>query len=373
VETPTGGDMTVAFEEALTASEPDQDTSPVSDPTPESPTSASEALPATESVETPASAEVPTETDAAPTPQPESTDSQVVSASTEADTPVAPVTPEETPAGEPPEWRWQDILSNARDTTAKETETRVRQEMESQYAWAKDLTQASDGERQNLLSWYQVLNTDPVTALSQLSQAIAANPELKARLDATQGTAQAVPETPEPQADLQNADGTLVYSADKLKEWQGWTQQRLSQRLNQQFEERLAPLQRAASHAESQRIQTTALNEAQGAIDTFREDADFMAHTADIKTTIEQDARLAALADHDPRAALDVAWARVYRAKVLPKKLQGNEAEVLEKLQRKATAGSVNPNAPTAITPQRFRSDEAGFAEALAHFNETGR
>jgi hypothetical protein len=245
--------------------------------------------------------------------------------------------------------------------------------MESQYAWAKDLTQASDGERQNLLSWYQVLNTDPVTALSQLSQAIAANPELKARLDATQGTAQAVPETPEPQADLQNADGTLVYSADKLKEWQGWTQQRLSQRLNQQFEERLAPLQRAASHAESQRIQTTALNEAQGAIDTFREDADFMAHTADIKTTIEQDARLAALADHDPRAALDVAWARVYRAKVLPKKLQGNEAEVLEKLQRKATAGSVNPNAPTAITPQRFRSDEAGFAEALAHFNETGR
>jgi hypothetical protein len=365
--------MTVAFEEALTASEPDQDTSPVSDPTPESPTSASEALPATESVETPASAEVPTETDAAPTPQPESTDSQVVSASTEADTPATPATQEEPPAGEPPEWRWQDILSNARDTTAKETETRVRQEMESQYAWAKDLTQASDGERQNLLSWYQVLNTDPVTALSQLSQAIAANPELKARLDATQGTAQAVPETPEPQADLQNADGTLVYSADKLKEWQGWTQQRLSQRLNQQFEERLAPLQRAASHAESQRIQTTALNEAQGAIDTFREDADFMAHTADIKTTIEQDARLAALADHDPRAALDVAWARVYRAKVLPKKLQGNEAEVLEKLQRKATAGSVNPNAPTAITPQRFRSDEAGFAEALAHFNETGR
>jgi hypothetical protein len=365
--------MTVAFEEAFTTSEPDQDASPASDPTPEVPASASEASPSTESVETPASAEASTETDAAPIAQPESTDSEVVSASTDADTLATPATPTEPPSGEPPEWRWQDILSNARDTTAKETETRVRQEIESQYAWAKDLTQASDGERQNLLSWYQVLNTDPVTALSQLSQAVAANPELKARLDATQGTAQAVPETPEPQADLQNADGTLVYSADKLKEWQGWTQQRLAQSLSQQFEERLAPLQRAASHAESQRIQTTALNEAQGAIDAFRDDADFMAHTADVKATIEQDARLAALADHDPKAALDVAWARVYRAKVLPKKLQGNEAEVLEKLQRKATAGSVNPNAPTAPTPQKFRSDEAGFAEALAHFNEAGR
>ena len=365
--------MTVAFEEALTASETDQDASPASDPTPESPASASEASPPVEPVETPAPADAPTETEVAPTAQPESTDSAVVSASTEADTPATPATPAEAPAGEPPEWRWQDILSNARDTTAKETEARVRQEIEAQYAWAKDLTQASEGERQNLLSWYQVLNTDPVTALSQLSQAVDANPELKARLAATQGTAQTVPETPEPQADLQNADGTLVYSADKLKEWQDWNQQRLTQRLNQQFEERLAPLQRAASYAESQRIQTTALNEAQGAIDTFRDDADFMAHTADVKATIEQDARLAALADHDPKAALDVAWARVYREKVLPKKLQGNEAEVLEKLQRKATAGSVNPSAPTATTPQKFRSDEAGFAEALAHFNEAGR
>ena len=360
--------MTVAFEEAFTAPEPDQDTSPVSDPTPESPAPASEALPATETVETPASADVKTETDAAPTPQPESTDSQVVSASTEADTPATPATQEEPPAGEPPEWRWQDILSNARDTTAKETEARVRQELDTQYAWAKELAEQPETERQNMLSWYRTLNADPVAALSQLSQAVQASPELRTQLPAQQAT---TPEVPEPQPDLQNTDGTLVYSAPKLKEWQGWHQERLTQSLNQQFEERLAPLQRAASQAESERIQTTALNEAQGAINAFREDADFMAHTADVKTAIEEDARLSALADRDPKAALDVAWARVYREKVLPKKLQGSETAVLEKLQRKAKAGSVNPSAPSATTPKQFKPGEAGFAAALEHFNET--
>ena len=217
--------MTVAFEEAFTASETDQDASPASDPTPESPAPASEASPATESVETPASAEVKTETDAAPTVQPESTDSAVASASTEADTPVAPVTPEETPAGEPPEWRWQDILSNARDTTAKETEARVRQEIETQYAWAKELAEQPETERQNMLSWYRTLNTDPVAALSQLSQAVHASPELRSQLPVQQ---EAMPEVPEPQPDLQNTDGTLVYSAPKLKEWQEWNQQRMT-------------------------------------------------------------------------------------------------------------------------------------------------
>ena len=82
-------------------------------------------------------------------------------------------------------------------------------------------------------------------------------------------------------------------------------------------------MQRAASQAESERIQTTALNEAQGAIDAFREDADFMAHTADVKAVIEEDARLSALADRDPKAALDVEWSRVYREKVLPEKVAG--------------------------------------------------
>jgi hypothetical protein len=367
------GDMTGAFSDAIDASPASDDASPAStlpasDPVTETPASASEATPSVDA--SPESAEAPST--AATIVQPDD-DASVTerSVSTAADTPdqppasaEAPVPEGETPpAGEPPQWRWQDILSNTRETTQKETEERVRQE----YAWTKDLAQASDGERQNLLSWYQVLNTDPVTALSQLSQAVQADPALRERLQAATG-ASASAETPEPEADLQNNDGTLVYSAPKLKEWQQWNQTKLMADMDQ----RLAPLQQAASQAEATRMQTHAWNEANAAINSFREDKDFLSHTQEIKTLIEQDARLSALADRDPKAALDVAWTRIYREKVLPQKLNGTEAAVLTKLQQKAQAGSVNPSTPSTVTPKKFQSGEAGFAEALAHFSETG-
>ena len=137
------------------------------------------------------------------------------------------------------------------------------------------------------------------------------------------------------------------------------------------MEKRLAPLQHAASQAEAARLHTTAYTEASTAINSFREDAEFMAHTGEIKALIEQDQRLSALADRDPKAALEVAWTRIYREKVLPAKLNGTEAEVLNKLQQKAQSGSVNPASPSTATPKTFSQGEAGFAEALAHFSET--
>ena len=367
--------MTGAFAEALSASLATDDASPASEtaasePVTEETPSAPEASPQAESVQT----ETADTTTAASTTQPDSetpaTEQSVSTTATTSDQPAteseqaqdeASATPEA--PGEPPKWRWQDILSNARDTTAQETEDRVRQE----YAWAKDLMETPENERQNLVAWYRSLNTDPLAALSSLSEAVQSDPSLRERLE--QHRAQAAPAVaePEPEPDLQNSDGTLVYSAPQLKSWQQWNQKQLLA----DMEQRLAPLQRAATQAESVRLETSALNEANAAINSFREDADFMKHTADIKTLIEQDARLAALADRDPKAALDVAWTRVYREKVLPNKLKQTEAEVLTKLQQKAQAGSVNPSAPNAATPKKFSQSEAGFAQALAHFNAT--
>ena len=356
------GDMTGAFAEALDASAtPSDDASPASI-TPASEPSA-ETPPSVEA--SPDTAEAPASTVTTAQSEGDSTPGESVSAS--AETPDSPVTPEATtpegtpPAGEPPEWRWQDILSNTRETTAKETEARIRKE----YEWAQTLEQAPANERQNLMAWYQSLSTDPIAALSQLQQAVQADPALRERLTATSQATPASAEEPEP--DLQNSDGTLVYSAPQLKEWQTWNQSKLMA----DMEQRLAPLQHAASQAEAARLHTTAYTEASTAINSFREDAEFMAHTGEIKTLIEQDQRLSALADRDPKAALEVAWTRIYREKVLPAKLNGTEAEVLNKLQQKAQAGSVNPASPSTATPKTFSQGEAGFAEALAHFSDT--
>jgi len=264
--------------------------------------------------------------------------------------------------GEPPAWRWQDILENTRKSVKEETEARVKQEVEQQYQWAKELA-ANEQERVNLLAWYRKLNSDPVAAYRELQQAIEANPQYAAALKP-----QPAAPDPEPEPDLQNTDGTLVYSAPQLKKWQEWNAKRLMQQVQQQ----LQPIQHVAQTFQQREAQAAYTNTVASVIARMKAaDPVFEKHTKDIADLITSDARLSKLAlqDGDPETAIEIAWGRVYRTKVLPTLHQSTEQQVLANLQQRAVAGSVNPNAPSVTTPQKFKTGQQGFVEALSHFS----
>lgn len=276
-------------------------------------------------------------------------------------TPETPATPAETPAaaiaqpagtetpadesattpatGEPPKWRWQDILANARDTSAKEAEARVRQELDAQYGGLKDFATLDPTERNGLLVLHRAMAGD--------AQSRALVAQAQPSLAQSLGWIQAQAEDAMPEADLQTGDGTPVYSATQQAKRDAWLENQITKKVLAQFDDRLKPVnevisahQTAKAHADVASVLTE-----------MRADADFKAHEADIKATLKADAKLWALADSDPKLALELAWARVYRATVLPRRDESTKAAVLANLQQRAAAGTTNPGTATTSAP----------------------
>lgn len=278
-------------------------------------------------------------------------DSSPATTQTPVETPAAAITPsaDGTPVsteatGEPPKWRWQDILANARETTAKETADRVKQEVEQQYAGLKDLAGLSADERAGLVVWNRALRGD-AQAQAHVAQA---NPQLAVSL----GWTKAPTADPEPEADLQAQDGTLVYSAKQQKSWQDWNKRQLTKELTDQFSERLRPFETVAKTFQEREQHAAAWTTVSQTLAEFRNaDPAFKTHEADIKAQIAQDSRLAQLADADPKAALEIAWGRVWKSKVLPSQQKSSEATVLANLQQRAVSGTLNPASATPTTP----------------------
>lgn len=281
---------------------------------------------------------------ATPEVQPSATDSTPV----EAITPPAveasiPESVSEKPKGEPPAWRWQDILENTRKSTREEAEARVRQEVESQYQWAKDV---ADHERDGLLTWRAAMNGDP-----QAVAHIKANPQALAWLKGlVTEPPQAAPD-PMPDPDLQSQDGTLVYSATQMKALREWDQRQLTSTLTKSFDERLKPFEGVAKTFQQREAHAKAFTEVGSVLAEFRADPDFKTHEADVKAELAKDSRLAELADRDVKAALEIAYARVWKAKVLPGQQKKAEGETLAQLQQRAVAGTLNPANAAPTTP----------------------
>lgn len=204
------------------------------------------------------------------------------------------------------------------------------------------------------------MKTDPVGYVGSILDQILAHPQyaaaMQARLAPHAGRLLAanrgrVADDPAPEPDLQAGDGTLVYSAPQLQKWQEWNARQLTAQLTKQFEEKLQPLQRTAQTMEQREAAAQAHREASQAIAKFATNPDFVKHKPDVSAEIAKDARLQALADRDPEAALEIAWGRVERAKVLPLRDQKTEEKVLANLQQRAVAGTTNPGAASTSAP----------------------
>lgn len=277
------------------------------------------------------------QTPAAETPAP----AAITQAADEPSTQVDPASTEP-PKGEPPKWRWQDILQNARETEY----TRGRQEIEQQYQWAKDI---ADAERDGLLTWRAAMNGDP-RAIAHIK----ANPEAVAWLRGLVAEQAPPAADPEPEPDLQTADGQLVYSATRLKEWREWSNRQLTSNLKQEFQKELQPLQKVAQSVQQQESRSAYTQSVAGAVARMKAaDPAFEKHTKDVLEQIQKDPRLSKLAldDGDPDTAIELAWARVYRDKVLPTEKKAAEQQVLANLQQRAVAGTTNPGTATTTTP----------------------
>jgi hypothetical protein len=338
------GDMTAAFSAALESADA-ADASPASTPVPE----------------TTPTAPIEGEATAAAIAQP-------VAETTAPD----PATTEEKPKGEPPAWRWQDILENARKTTAEETAARVRQEIEAQYAEVRDFQSMTSEERAGLKVWQQAMAGDPA-AQAHIRTVAQSNPALAQTLRAFVGAeqAQAVDPEPQPDAAIQLADGTQVpvYTADGQRKREAWLRNQLAPELETRLMEKFKPLA-----ATAEKLQALERNEQAKQASTqwatqIIAPLSKLPYFAEFKPDLSK--ALLALPEtatgEQMQAAVYDAYTTLLTAKTSALTTQETSKAVAAITQR-AVAGTTNPSSASTATPKTFAPTADGFADALAHF-----
>ena len=222
----------------------------------------------------------------------------------------------------------------------------------------------------SVTAWAKMLNSDPVAAWNHLQEALSSDAryadQVQAKIATRPGAAresavepQAPPEAM-PTADLQAEDGTLVYSASQMEKWQDWK----SNKLMEQFQQQITPLQEMATSVREKEQYAQAWNEVSHVLTEFRADPTFSQHESAIKNMLASDQRLAALSESDPRMALELAYNRVWRSTVEPTQQRQAESTVLENLQRRAVAGTVNPSTAGTTMPRSSLGNARAALEA---------
>lgn len=221
--------------------------------------------------------------------------------------PTAPPKPsipaEEPEPGPVPYSRHKAVLERARQQAADE----ARREL---------------AEAAKLKEW---LDTDPQGFVSYLS----------GRLDQARP-----PEDPEPDPDLQAADGTLLYSAARLKQWQAWQARQLDGEIRELRQQVSRLTQKGDLDVLTQRISgeaAMALQEARTTWPGFR----------DLEKTIK------AKMEADKALDLSTAYIAAFREQGLSKLEAKIRADYEANLATKAQATTTRPGAPTT-TPRNY-------------------
>ena len=226
----------------------------------------------------------------------------------------------------------------------------------------------------SVTAWARMLNTDPVAAWNNLQEALSSDARYADQVQATianrpgaaRESAIEPPAPPEarPTADLQAEDGTLVYSAPQMEKSLDWK----SRVLMEQFQQQIAPLQQMVDSVRQQEQHAQAWNEVSQVLTGFRADPLFSQHEGAIKDMLGSDQRLAVLSETDPQMAVEMAYNRVWRTTIAPTQQREAESTVLENLQRRAVAGTVNPSTAGTTMPRSSLGNaraalEAAFSE----------
>lgn len=280
--------------------------------------------------------------------------------------PTVPAPPVET-QGPVPFARHKQALENAREEATKAAE------------------KAFNETHRNHLDWAKAIEANPVNALHLVKDALRDpehGPGMRAELARMFGGLRQQPKetaaaaAPEPEPDLQTADGELVYSAKRLKEWQKWNGDQQAK----QIEEKFAPI-----------VQEHETRQLQGKVRQFwkASEADMKALFNDyvdmpgfssvgtdgkvvvhpeiikhFKELTELDAR--GFPKTEPGKALRMAYKRVAKGeheKAITSAGQKSQQELLAAAAAKSAGRTDNPAAVTAAPPRRPRTWDEAFAQ----------
>lgn len=254
--------------------------------------------------------------------------------------PQAPTTPETQPKGEPPPERWDSILANAR--------TKARDEALAEHRDALEIVNKLRTDFSGTLA--QLL--DEAVGDDRFSEAITAKAAALLNARKQRGKVDS-----EPDADLQTADGSLVYSAEQLRKWHEWNNRQMERKLSEQFKP-LADLQqnvqRAQQHQAEQRKALT-IAEQRGALwKTMPMFEENKAAILERQQAIYKDMRTAGRQDDmdAPWEAMQRAYAEVIQSQALPK-LHAKQTETLVASAQHKRAGSTAD--PAAAAPAQMR------------------
>lgn len=244
----------------------------------------------------------------------------------------------------PPEDRWPSILDNARAKTRAEVEQEFRQKY----------------------SRYDQFETDPLAAvlgwLDQGSQHSIYGPHIANWAEQYVGKRHGqAPEEPKPDVPIMDQAGNVTgytYSDRQLQAREKW----LTHQLNQQWEERLGPLeQREAARQERDQqteVMQNANQHASHTLASLRSQPYFKEHEVRIREAFEQHPEWG---DN-----IHAAYNHVLINEILPNLSQAEQRRTITELQTKAGGNTVNPGSP--VTPPRsFKKND--FRSALEYFD----
>jgi hypothetical protein len=254
--------------------------------------------------------------------------------------------------GEPPRERWDSILENTRS----KSEAAGREKALAEHREALEIVER--------------LRTDFTGTLAQLLEEGSTDPRFSEQLTSRAAAIlaarnQAAKADAEPEADLQTADGALVYSAEQLRKWHQWNQTQTEKKLSQQF----APLQqlqqRLEQHQQTQQVvqQAAQVAEVKGA--RWKAMPHFAEHQAAIVARqAEIYAEMQGQPGFDPMGspwdALQQAYTEVVTTQAIPKLRSAQTGQFIADAARKRAGSSSDPSASAPAQARKPRTmDEA--------------
>lgn len=161
----------------------------------------------------------------------------------------------------------------------------------------------------------------------------------------------------EPEADLQTADGSLVYSAEQLKRWHEWNGRKQEAALSERF----APLQQLQQRVETaqkrQQLMQEAEARAKDTADFWREMPFFVDHQAEIMARQKE---LYEAGGVDSAKALGLAYREIAKAKGVPALQAKQQAQLIQTAVAKTRGSTSDPASSAPAQPRRARTpDEA--------------
>jgi hypothetical protein len=261
-----------------------------------------------------------------------------------------------TPTGPIPFEAHKRALENARAKATEQAKAEARKELDAQHAWSQKIPESARHER--TADFVARLNTEPVGAIRDLVGEALRHPtfgpqvasELARHLSSMRGQRPpAEAPAPEPEADLQGPDGTLVYSASQLKKWQQWNQARERAELQKE----IAPLKQMRDQVIQQAQERQAWDTSRSQLEAMRAKPHFKEHELAIKELMTANDTL----------SLTDAYTQILLEKVIPGLSATTESKVLADLQQKAVASTHNPASATTTTPRSVVGDARAALE----------